>query len=390
MFLEFLKSFFSNLELWQEVVGGILAGAIIGTAGFFIKKTLGRRTKKRSAANVVTKGPESPVQVALGDGVTQDIRIDKSHHGATGTVVIDRVESGATINISIVDYQDDITRSAQPDVRTLFEKGRVYYDKREFLQAIDVFKRCLELERDHEKLGALNIQIGNCYYELSSYPMAEEFYTAALKEARKADDREGEASAFANIGNSYIERPALDGAMRGDNIRRAVRYYENALQIFKKDEYPVDFATTQNNLGAAYTDLPSVTPEERAENVRKAIKCYQAALEIRRKDEYPIQYAMTQNNLGNAYTYLPSVSPEERAENVRKAIKCYQAALEIRKKDEYPQDYCLIAANVGMLLATIDHASACQWLREAYALRQYLPDQGKQLEKLIKEVCGDK
>jgi len=42
-----------------------------------------------------------------------------------------------------------------------------------------------------------------------------------------------------------------------------------------------------------------------------------------------------------------------------------------------------------MQLASIDHADACHWLKEAYSLREYLPDQGKRLEKLIREVCKD-
>ena len=340
-FLEFLKSFFSNLELWHEVVGGVLVMAIAGVAGFFIKKTLEGRTKKRCLESVVTTGPDSPVQVSSADGVTQDIQIDKSRREVRSAVVIERVEPGATVNINIIDYQDGIPQSAKPDVRTLFENGRVYYGKREFSQAIDMFKRCLKLETDAEKLGAINIQIGNCYYERRSYTMAEEFYKTALKEAREANDRKGEAAALASIGNSYIQRPAFDGPTRGENIRRAVKRYGEALLIFNKDEYPVDFAMTQNNLGNAYTDLPAATAEEGADNVGKA-------------------------------------------------IKCYQAVLEIYKKDEYPQDYCRTTGNMGMLLALINDADACYWLREAYALREHLPDQGKRLGELIIEVCEGK
>ncbi|MEW6200609.1 MAG: tetratricopeptide repeat protein, partial [bacterium] len=159
----------------------------------------------------------------------------------------------------------------------------------------------------------------------------------------------------------------------------------------KKDEYPVQYATTQNNLGTAYTYLPSATPEERAENVRKAIACYKAALEIYKKDEYPVDFAMTQNNLGTAYTDLPSATAEERADNVKKAIACYKAALEIYKKNEYPQYFCQTAENLGMLLVSIGNTKeGCHWLREAMALKQFLPDRGERLESLIKEFCSDK
>ncbi len=184
-----------------------------------------------------------------------------------------------------------------------------------------------------------NFQIGNCYYEQRYYLKATEFYAASLREAREANDREGEASALINIGNTYIQRPAFDGLERGNNVREAVVHYKRALQIFMKDEYP-------------------------------------------------IQYATTQNNLGNAYTYLPAATVDERGENVRKAIECYRAALEIRKKDEYPQDFCITVANIGMSLASIQDTKACHWLREAYALREYLPDQGERLEKLMREVCN--
>ena len=84
---------------------------------------------------------------------------------------------------------------------------------------------------------------------------------------------------------------------------------------------------------------------------------------------------------------LPEEIPEEQAKNVTCAIACYEAALEIYRKDEYPQDYCYTAANLGIILADIDKSKACYWLKEAYSLRQFLPDQGKRLEELIDEVC---
>jgi tetratricopeptide (TPR) repeat protein len=254
-------------------------------------------------------------------------------------------------------------------------------------KAIDAFKSCLTLEKDHEKLGALHLQIGNCYYGLHRYIKAAEFYAFGLKESRKANDQQGQASNLVSIANTYLMRPASTGAARGDNVRRAIDNYEGVLKIFVKDEYPLQYAMTQNNLGNAYTALPAATPEQRAQNVRNAIECYKAALEIYKKDEYPIDYAMTQNNLGNAYTDLPAATPEQRAQNVRNAIEGYKAALEIYKKDEYPQDYCLTAANMGLILAEIEDRDASNWLKEAYVLRQFLPDQGKRLEDVMNRIC---
>lgn len=100
-----------------------------------------------------------------------------------------------------------------------------------------------------------------------------------------------------------------------------------------------------------------------------------------------IKIAIEQENWENAYTYLPSATAEERAKNVRAAIDCYRAALEIRKKDKYPQYYCQTAANLGVALTSINNPDACYWLKEAYALREYLEDQGKRLEELIQQIC---
>jgi tetratricopeptide (TPR) repeat protein len=147
---------------------------------------------------------------------------------------------------------------------------------------------------------------------------------------------------------------------------------------------------TQNNLGTAYDDLPSATPEERAQNVNNAIACYKAALEMCKRDEYPLYYAMTQNNLGTAYKALPSATPEERARNVSNAIACYRAALEIHKRDEYPHKFCQTAQNLGVALAEIgEKAAARQYLSSAYELRDFLPDQGKSIEEFLRKLAGD-
>jgi tetratricopeptide (TPR) repeat protein len=244
------------------------------------------------------------------------------------------------ITINVINYVDGLPRAENLEVRGLFAKATEYYNKREFGAAIREFTRCLEIEQDSEKRGALNLQIGNCYYQQQMYLKAAEIYAAGLREARKAKDLQGEASSLSSIANTYMLRPASSGKVRGDNVRKAVEYYSEALKVFNKDEYPVDYATTQNNLGSAYT-------------------------------------------------YLPSATPEERARNIKEAIECYRAALEIYKKDEYPQYYCQTAANLGEILASINNPDACYWLKEAYTLREYLEGQGKRLEEHIRRVCKE-
>ncbi|MCJ7728338.1 MAG: hypothetical protein MUO27_00405, partial [Sedimentisphaerales bacterium] len=75
--------------------------------------------------------------------------------------------------------------------------------------------------------------------------------------------------------------------------------------------------------------------------------------------------------------------------NIKAAIDYYRAALEIWKKDEYPQYYCRTAENLGATMALINNPDACYWLEEAYALREYLEDQGKRVEEVIRRVCKE-
>ena len=392
--LEKIKKWWGGLSDANRIaiivpVGLAIVGGIWGIIRLVVSetKTAAPITKVNAP---VTDSSEAASQVASGSGITQDLKIDRSRREAGGSYIENlNVAPGATVilNFPPIDYQDGVRESVIPEVRELFEKGREHVAKGEFREAIGVFEACLVLEKDHEKRGALYTQIGNCYYELRSYNEAGRFYADGLKEAQQAGDTEGQGSALINIANTFLLRPAADGATRGKNVKAAVQYYSEALKFLTRDEFPAQYAMTQNNLGNALRDLPVTTPDEHGENVRKAIACYEAALEIYKKDEYPVQYAMTQNNLGLAYTDLPSATAEERAENVRRAIVCYEAALEIYKKDEYPQFYCQTAANLGMALVDVDKSKACYWLKEAYALRQFLPEQGKRLEELIDEVC---
>jgi tetratricopeptide (TPR) repeat protein len=338
MFFSSIKDFPLDMELWQQVIAGVLVVTIAAIAAF-VRRMTGPETEKNPtpSGDVTTTTVESPTQSATGEGITQSITIDKSQHES----VRFNVQSGATMNVTLINYADGLPQAENHVVKSLFAKGRMHYAKKEFMEAINEFKRCLAIEKDHEELGALNLQIGNSYYGLRFYLKAAEYYAAGLREARKANDRVGEASNHLNLGTTYVFRPASNGVIRGENIHKAVEHYQNALQIFIKDEYPVEYATTQNNLGTAYTALPAA-------------------------------------------------SPEERAENVRKAVNCYLAALAIYKKDEYPQSYCYTAANLGSLLASINDPEACHWFKEAYALRVFLPDQGAQFEKLMHEICKEK
>ncbi len=162
-----------------------------------------------------------------------------------------------------------------------------------------------------------------------------------LLEAAKAavTDSVREASLNNSIGIAWSDLPTGD---RAENVEKAIRHYELALEVWTHEAYPADWATTQNNLGAAYIDR---VRGERAENVESAIEHYTQALEVYTREAFPERWAMTQNNLGVAYR---NRIRGERAENVESAIEHYTQALEVYTREAFPERWAMTQNNLGV------------------------------------------
>jgi len=141
-----------------------------------------------------------------------------------------------------------------------------------------------------------------------------------------------------NLGNAYSYLPIGD---RGENLRKAVRCYENALRVYSENDFPQEYAGTQDNLGVAYLNLPT---GDRGENLRNAVRCHENALRVYSENDFPQDYAATQNNLGNAYLCLPT---GDRGENLRNAVLCYENALRVYSENDFPQDHAATQNNLG-------------------------------------------
>ncbi len=130
------------------------------------------------------------------------------------------------------------------------------------------------------------------------------------------------------------------------DVKSKVDAYKSALQVcdeiiykFKDKEV---YAETQFKIGYLYNELITYEGLEKQDLIEKTIQAYQEALSIYTKDAYPLQYAMTQNNLGAAYQTLAEI--EDKDKNCKKAIDAYQEALEIVK--DIPNLYQQIKSNL--------------------------------------------
>ena len=68
---------------------------------------------------------------------------------------------------------------------------------------------------------------------------------------------------------------------------------------------------TQNNLAIAYSNR---IQGDRGDNLEKAIAFYEAALQVCTRAAFPEDWAMTQNNLATAYCYRIQGAEDETLE----------------------------------------------------------------------------
>ena len=90
------------------------------------------------------------------------------------------------------------------------------------------------------------------------------------------------------------------------------------------------------------------TAIQMAEYMEAAIKAFEEALEAYTLEDFPMDYAMAQNNLGAAYRVLSDV--EDKAENCKRGLKAFEEALRVFTEEEFPETYKLVVNNLIKLL----------------------------------------
>jgi tetratricopeptide (TPR) repeat protein len=202
-------------------------------------------------------------------------------------------------------------------------------------------------------LGNKAWDIGTVELEKAEFmKMAIEAYEEALKVYTRDRYPMQYGTTQNNLGNTYKTLAEVEA--KAENSKRAIEAHEKAMEVYTRDRYPMQYGTTQNNLGNAYSTLAEV--EAKAENSKRAIEAYEKALEVYTRDRYPMDYGMTQNNLGNAYSTLAEV--EAKAENCKRAIEAYEEALKIYTRDRSPMQYGTTQNNLGNAYPTLAEVEA--------------------------------
>jgi tetratricopeptide (TPR) repeat protein len=106
------------------------------------------------------------------------------------------------------------------------------------------------------------------------HPLLAEY---AQAEGMTSERRLQVAEALVRLGDAFQE---LTDIQRPLHLEQAIAAYQAALEVYTREELPLDWAMTQNNLGIA---LRNRMRGERAANLEGAIAAFQAALEVFRE-----------------------------------------------------------------------------------------------------------
>ena len=176
---------------------------------------------------------------------------------------------------------------------------------REQISWIETGLSTARIMKDHKAEGLSLGNLGNRYFEMGEMRKATEFYEQALQISKKNGARKSEGIWLGNMGLAYSDL--------GDP-RKAIELYEQALKIARETGNRRGEGNLLGNLGSAYSDLG---------DPRKAIELYEQALKIAREIGNRRGEGNLLGNLGSAYSDLG---------DPRKAIELYEQALKIARE----------------------------------------------------------
>ncbi len=220
--------------------------------------------------------------------------------------------------------------------KELIEKGDIYFDEGKFNQALDTYKKALDIEP--KNVDAI-ICIGLCYRHLEEYDKAIMFYNNALE--IEPDNK----TALNNKGYTLEMK---------NQIEEAIEFYKGSLEIDPNYDMPLV------NLTKIYLDR---------KDYKAAIKVYKNALEV--------DSINTANwiDLGRAYRFM---------EKYDKAISAYSKALKLVPSNKIAWN------NIGYVFFMLkEYEKAIDALTESLKIDWVYDLPYSNLNKVYKEMIED-
>lgn len=176
------------------------------------------------------------------------------------------------------------------EARILNDMGVCYYRKNELEKSIDYLSRSLAIREglnDDEQLRNAYNNTAFIYKETGLIDQSLELNFKALALAEKQQNNSSIAISLNNIGAMYhkfLKDPS-----------RALEYYKKGLVISEKQGDKKGVSLVKNNIAAIYAEQ---------DNVKEAVKWFEESLELRRETNYKFGIINTLSNLGYNYMKL--------------------------------------------------------------------------------------
>jgi len=231
------------------------------------------------------------------------------------------------------------------DLKDYYEEGMRAYNAARYQEAINTWKRGLNLatnQSNEQAQGIFSGNIGVAYKELGQYQKALSYHQKALPIAKKIGDVNGEGNSLANIAVIYD----LFG-----QYRKALSYYQKALAIKRKIGDVKVEGSILGNIGIVYDKLGQY---------QKALSFHQKALAIAKKIGNLRSEGNSLANIGTVYHKLGQY---------QKALSYYQKALVIDKKIGDIKGEGVTLGNIGVAYKDLDqYQKALSYYQKALAI----------------------
>lgn len=225
--------------IWLSIVAGVIT--ILSTLPkirrylklFFSRAILGlfRRNKEMKGASSELTTPLPANRDAGSRNISVEIPIPDKSFGYAGIQIT-------------VEYLDGVPTSER-SLKDRFEKATNLKRSGKFIEAIELYRECLEYAVMREQEVAIYSQIGSCYGALSENTESMEYYNKAVGLADSSRDEKGLEAGLLNLGATYKER---------GNVSDAVDCFYRALEINKQTGNKDIKARILLNLGQIYVD----------------------------------------------------------------------------------------------------------------------------------------
>lgn len=176
-----------------------------------------------------------------------------------------------------------------------------------YQEAINYYQQSLNIahQQSEEAVNCL-LHLGIAYNSIGLYETAIKYLNQSLKVTQEIGDRQGEAIALSNLGNTFQLQKQYD---------TAIYYHLSSLNIAQKISDRRREASFLGNLGNAYYSKCEYDT---------AIMYYQQSLNIAKKTVNRREEAFSQSNLGNVYfskgEYDTAISYYQQSLNIAKDI----------------------------------------------------------------------